>query len=288
MTGNEALLNESQPSEEKSERASLWRKEAPEKTKKTRYVYKSVDDVIEESKKLGKKKIGIRYTYRWIRTRFIPFQPYFDSHFLLLIRSELSQVKVIDMTGPEQRVLSGYHAIAGVQKPTEEWDATRKDRKFTNFSVPELLHNLNLLVDVSEQVSFQRSTRWVLIWEYYFYLLSLLRMWQAIIENDRKLMYADDRCKILEEQVKNFGTTVRQEKYVIDKLQVMIDALESVIPSENNDDLTLEKAEDVFSSLKVRMSEEESNFVWWLRFFNRLFIFRTIITRNLSLTRYPC
>lgn len=55
------------------------------------------------------------------------------------------------MTGPEQRVLSGYHAIAGVQKPTDEWEI-RKD-KFSNFSLPELQHNLDLLVDVSEQVS---------------------------------------------------------------------------------------------------------------------------------------
>lgn len=58
---------------------------------------------------------------------------------------------VIDMTGPEQRILSGYHAIAGVQKPTEEWEI-RKDKKFSNFSMPELLHNLDLLVNVSEEV----------------------------------------------------------------------------------------------------------------------------------------
>lgn len=66
MAGNEPLLKESQPSEEKSERSSLWRKEGSEKTKKTRYIYKSVDDVIEESKKQGKKKIGIRYANSFI------------------------------------------------------------------------------------------------------------------------------------------------------------------------------------------------------------------------------
>lgn len=70
----------------------------------------------------------------------------------LLFFSELSRVKVIDMTGPEQRVLSGYHAISGVKKPIDQWEI-RKDKKFSNFDLPELLHNLNLLVEIAEQVS---------------------------------------------------------------------------------------------------------------------------------------
>lgn len=70
---------------------------------------------------------------------------------LIIIFSELSRVKVIDMTGPEQRVLSGYHAISGVKKPIDQWEL-RKDKKFSNFDLPELLHNLNLLVEIAEQV----------------------------------------------------------------------------------------------------------------------------------------
>jgi tuftelin-interacting protein 11 len=56
------------------------------------------------------------------------------------------------MTGPQQRVLSGYHAIAGQQRPTDEWEL-RKDKKFVNFALPELQHNLNLLMDMCEQVN---------------------------------------------------------------------------------------------------------------------------------------
>jgi len=56
------------------------------------------------------------------------------------------------MTGPEQRILSGYHAISGVKKPTDQWEI-RKDKKYSNFDVPELLHNLNLLVEIAEQVN---------------------------------------------------------------------------------------------------------------------------------------
>lgn len=58
---------------------------------------------------------------------------------------------MIDMTGPEQRVLSGYHAISGVQRPSDQWEI-RKEKKFANFELPELQHNLNLLVDLCEEV----------------------------------------------------------------------------------------------------------------------------------------
>lgn len=67
--------------------------------------------------------------------------------------SELSKVKVIDMTGPEQRVLSGYHAISSIQRPSDQWEI-RKDKKFVNFELPELQHNLNLLVDMCEEVCY--------------------------------------------------------------------------------------------------------------------------------------
>ena len=56
------------------------------------------------------------------------------------------------MTGPQQRVLSGYHAISRQQRPSDEWE-TRKEMKFANFALPELQHNLNLLVDMCEQVN---------------------------------------------------------------------------------------------------------------------------------------
>lgn len=66
-------VNENQP--EKFERISLWKKEGSEKSnKKIRYVYKSIDEVLEESKKPGKKKIEIRYTSYYHKLR--NFSPY--------------------------------------------------------------------------------------------------------------------------------------------------------------------------------------------------------------------
>ena len=67
------------------------------------------------------------------------------------------QVKVIDMTGREQRVMTGYSAISGQQRPGEEGDvmaplAKLQEKRKANFELPELLHNLDLLVDMCEQV----------------------------------------------------------------------------------------------------------------------------------------
>ncbi|CAJ0963264.1 unnamed protein product, partial [Mesorhabditis belari] len=52
--------------------------------------------------------------------------------------------KVIDMTGPEQRVYSGYDAFS--LKTKVEIDEPRE-----TFDVPELSHNINLLLDLTEE-----------------------------------------------------------------------------------------------------------------------------------------
>ena len=64
MTSGELPAKENQQTEEKSERPSLWRKEGAETNKRIRYVYKSIDEVIEESKKPGRKKMEFRYAVK--------------------------------------------------------------------------------------------------------------------------------------------------------------------------------------------------------------------------------
>ncbi|CAG2066568.1 unnamed protein product, partial [Timema podura] len=117
--------SEEEEAREFVEKLSHWRKaDSGQKKVKVKYVYKSIDEVLEQGKS----------------------RPIKRDH------SNLSKVKVIDMTGPQKRVLSGYHAIAGQQRPADEWEY-RKDKTFHNFSLPELQHNLNLLMDMCEQVT---------------------------------------------------------------------------------------------------------------------------------------
>ncbi|XP_063223581.1 tuftelin-interacting protein 11 [Bacillus rossius redtenbacheri] len=184
------------------EKLSQWRKADIGNKKKVRYVYKSVDDVLEQGK----------------------FQPVRRDH------SQLSKVKVIDMTGPEQRVLSGYHAISGQQRPTDEWEI-RKDKKFSNFALPELLHNINLLMDMCEQ---------------------------DIIHNDQKLRYSSDRMVTLEHEEANLSTMVNQEKQHIKTLETVLDIVQDMINCSTNetDPLTLDSAATAFKELQTKYYEE--------------------------------
>ncbi|KAG8226104.1 hypothetical protein J437_LFUL006733 [Ladona fulva] len=190
--------SEEEEMKEYSEILSQWRKGDKGKKTKVRYVYKSVDEVLEEGKS---KKMKKEY-------------------------SHLSKVKVIDMTGPERRVLSGYHAIAGQQRPTDEWEI-RKEKKFENFALPELQHNLNILVEMCEQ---------------------------DIIENDKRLRYAKDRIVALEQEESSLGKLVSQEKEQVAALESLLSVIESITEKGENE-LTLEKAAECFNDLKENYYE---------------------------------
>ena len=125
------MKGDSEDEEEKQfkDKLNQWRtgSAVADKKKNVSYVYKSVEEVLAEGQYRKVDRRGTR-----------------------------EEVKVIDMTGREQRVLKGYSAIAGQQRPGEEGDSTAplaalQEKRKANFELPELLHNLDLLVDMCEQ-----------------------------------------------------------------------------------------------------------------------------------------
>ncbi|KAK3740880.1 hypothetical protein QZH41_003480 [Actinostola sp. cb2023] len=63
-----------------------------------------------------------------------------------------SKVKVVDMTGPEAKILTGYGSLSQQHaKPGEVLTTTTVEEADAAFSMPELTYNLNLLVDMTEQ-----------------------------------------------------------------------------------------------------------------------------------------
>lgn len=196
--------SEEEEAKEFVEKLSQWRKgDVGNKKKKVRYIYKSVDDVLEQVKMTSSGK-----------------REY----------SQLSKVKVIDMTGPQQRVLSGYHAIAGQQRPADEWEL-RKDKKFVNFALPELQHNLNLLMDMCEQ---------------------------DIIQNDRKLRYTNDRIIMLEQEESSLKKVIEQETRHITTLETVHNMVQKLIDqtSDKSNPLTVDKAVEAFKELQEKYYEE--------------------------------
>ncbi|KAK0075500.1 hypothetical protein PV325_006813 [Microctonus aethiopoides] len=200
-----AKIKDEDVKEEKAfkEKLSHWRKSTINKNKKEiKYQYRSVDEVLEDTKSRPNIKSSLG-------------------------NNSMSKVKVIDMTGPQQRVLSGYHAIAGGQKRPDDSINDMDKRSLTNFSLPELQHNLNLIVDMCEQ---------------------------NIIQNDRRTRHLSDRVVALDAEKKNMTKIVSHHEKLIDTLENVLSIVEKLMMK--NDEMTLKETAVAFQKLQDQYYEE--------------------------------
>ena len=134
---SETVDSEEEEDRSFKEKLHQWKKAGSSGNKqRVKYVYKTADQVLEEGKW---KKISK------------------DSN-ITGETSNIAKVKVIDMTGKEQRVLSGYHAIGAQQIPDDDISSSNKEegvfltqKKHANFDLPELRHNIDLILDKCEE-----------------------------------------------------------------------------------------------------------------------------------------
>lgn len=172
---------------------------------KNRYFYKSVEDVIEKGKK--------------------PDYMLYDKN------NKLSKVTVIDMTGPEKRVMSGYHAMNQAKITDDDVYESKPASDLKHFQLPELMHNLNLIVNMCEQ---------------------------DIISNDKRQRIAEDRQRNLEVERDQLERIVTLEKKYIETLEDSMELVERLVNTE--DVPTLEEAEKIFIEIKVNHPNEYKEF----------------------------
>ncbi|XP_026314585.1 septin-interacting protein 1 [Hyposmocoma kahamanoa] len=129
--------------------------------------------------------------------------------------SELSRVPVIDMTGKQKRVLSGYHALRATA-PRFEHEQRRDCR---NFAAPELARNLDAMLECCEQ---------------------------DIIQNARELQQAEDEIVVLERDLEEGSKKLREHDVVVGKVQDILQRVEEL----NKPDISLETAYEVLADLK--------------------------------------
>lgn len=181
-----------------------WKKQDGE-SQKTKYIYRTIDDVKSDS--IGKKFLG-------------------DS-------SRLSKVKVIDMTGPEQKVFAGYHQIHQQHSKPEEWeDSDKKKERGHHFSLPELQHNLALLVEMMEQ---------------------------EIIRNDRELSHENDYVVNLKHEKERLAKVMEDEKKQIETLKsvmLIIDELNDRNKNDCDNPLTINSTMEILKKLQQEYYEE--------------------------------
>lgn len=185
---------------EPREQKKQWSK----KTGNQRY-YKSVEDVIEKGKK--------------------------PSYMLYDTSSKHSKVKVIDMTGPEKRVMSGYHALGQAKLAEDDIYESKPATELKHFQLPELMHNLNLIVNFCEQ---------------------------DIIANDKRQRTAEDRQKNLEIERDQLQRIVTLEKQYIETLEDSMELVERLVSTE--DPPSLGDAEKIFMEMKVNHPNEYKEF----------------------------
>ncbi|XP_055905501.1 septin-interacting protein 1 isoform X2 [Eupeodes corollae] len=190
------------------DKLNKWKKgDSKKDTRKNQYNYRSVEEVIEKAKK---HPCGI-----------LPDK----------LSKKLGNVPVIDMTGPEKRVLSGYHAIGQTKVIDEDLYDPQSQKKPTGFELPELTHNLNLIVNQCEQ---------------------------EIISLDIQGREARERYKALEHEKKNLEKVVQMEEDHIDTLEKALALVEEL--SSDSGDLTLARAEKIFIELQRDFPAEYKEF----------------------------
>ncbi|XP_034100066.2 septin-interacting protein 1 [Drosophila albomicans] len=206
------IEDEARESKESKEQQNKWRKGGGETREKhgKRYYYKSVEEVIAKGKKsdhlLGEK-----------------------------LSKRLGNVPVIDMTGPERRVLSGYHALAQNKITPEETlyeaqEGEQKSAPASVFSMPELTHNVQLLVSQCEQ---------------------------EIIAIDKTERECADRQAALQHEQFQLQELVQLERNHMTTLQEALARLDQL---SENPELSLVQAEQLFLELQQDYAAEYKEF----------------------------
>lgn len=143
----------------------------------------------------------------------------------------MNNVTVIDMTGPEKRILSGYHALGQTKVADENLYRERSAKECVNFALPELKHNLDLILETCEQ---------------------------EIIAIDKNKKTSSDRQIALRQDRENLEKIVKLEQdhiLTLENVQELVELLTN--PTEP---LTLKESAVIFTRLLKDYSDEYTEF----------------------------
>ncbi|CAD6198615.1 unnamed protein product [Caenorhabditis auriculariae] len=135
-----------------------------------------------------------------------------------------SNIKVIDMTGPQQRVYTGYDSFS-MKTKAEYVDTGDRD----TFDVPELMHNINLLIDLTEE---------------------------SIRRNDHQLRSIKDQSTALEYDMKKLNEVLEGEELEEKRLKEVYFLIESFSAQSSSGARTMVEYQELFLKLRAQFPTE--------------------------------
>lgn len=167
------------------------------------------------------------------------------------------------MTGPQQRILSGYHALSGLKAPpgVEHYEDV-VHKKCSNFTLPEIQHNLDLLVDICEQ---------------------------DIIRIDRNTRLNQDRIVALKQEQQVLVNGFAKEEELIDHLKSVMEIVQQLL--DPMQDLSLGQVAQIFRDLQVRVCLTSevgyfSDFVLLFNFFQYYYYYTALFSLIIYFIHY--
>uniref|UniRef100_A0A0M3IPT4 GCFC domain-containing protein n=1 Tax=Ascaris lumbricoides TaxID=6252 RepID=A0A0M3IPT4_ASCLU len=162
-------------------------------------------------------------------------------------------IKVIDMTGKEQKVYSGYEAYAAKTRAVAE-----SEKEHRAFDVPELTYNLNALLDMTEETIRRNNHQ-----------RRFLEDQTTALENDRNQLnlalmkerdeqkrMKEDQTTALENDRNQLNLALMKERDEQKRMKEVLALLEGFSAGDNYFELTLEKCRELFEKLQKDYLEE--------------------------------
>ncbi|KAG5282785.1 hypothetical protein AALO_G00059910 [Alosa alosa] len=178
---------------------------------------------------VGKKKP--KYSYRTVEE--LKAHGKVSDRGMVTPAGELAKVKVIDMTGREQRVYYSYSQMSQKHSVPEEPTLSEavREQKPSGFALPELEHNLKLLIELTEQ---------------------------EILQSARQLQHERDTVVSLSHESSVLQERLSEEDAALRRLEEVLELVERFEAGEGHGDqpITLQECAEVFEKLQTGFYQE--------------------------------
>ncbi|CAF0720469.1 unnamed protein product [Brachionus calyciflorus] len=206
---------EEEDEEEERVHVSQWKKD--KKNKKPQYALRTPEELVQLTQKQPNKLKRIEQMLEISELEQLEKKT-----------EKSNKIKIIDMTGREQRVMHGYESLTHITK-LSQIDSKTTLKKHQNFDLPELTHNLDLILNMTED---------------------------RLIHYDKKTKHFEDMIVSLSYEEKKTRDKLKSESEQMEKISNLIKAIEKCEAKVNEENVTLDELIKNFQNLQQTYPDE--------------------------------